>query len=70
MSNAQTWAIIGTLATVVVALTAGTLATVRSELRALRAELRGDIAVLTTRVEHIDRDVQNLVNRRFEGPAA
>ena len=77
MSNAQTWTIIGTLLGVVALLTAGALQVMRSslnefraELKTSRAEIRGDIAVLTTRVEHIDRDVQNLVNRRFEGPAA
>lgn len=52
----------------------GEIGSLRHEIDSLRHELRTEIArveqVLSTRIDHLDRDVQVLMRRVFDDPAA
>lgn len=60
MNDAQTWTLIGGFFALMVTMISLTL-------RAVRAEIGGLRSTLEARIDHLDRDVQTIVNRLMEG---
>ena len=68
MTVAQSWALIGLIgvfATAVVTLIGFLLTGVRGEITGLRGEIQSLRADMHARFEHMDRDLQAVINRVF-----
>ena len=76
MTEPQVWTLIAVFATIMVGTQTLLITGVRSQIGSLRTELKADIGglrgemnarfdALTSKVDHLDRDVQLLMNREF-----
>lgn len=65
MNDAQTWTVIGGFLAILTVGMGLVLRTVRAEIEVVAAEFRGEFKTMTTKVEHLDRDVQRLVEHTF-----
>ena len=68
MTEPQVWTLIAVFATIMVGTQTLLITGVRSQIAGLRTELKSDIGGLrvhTSKVDHLDRDVQLLMNREF-----
>ena len=66
MNDAQTWTLIGGFFAVMVAMIGMMLRVVRAEIRVLDVRIDGLQSRLEARLDHLDRDVQAVINRLME----
>jgi hypothetical protein len=67
VNDAQTWTLIGGLFALMVTMIGLTLRTVRAEIGALGARFDGRFSTLDARIDHLDRDLQAVINRLMDG---
>ena len=69
LNEPQVWTLIGVFGTAMFGLVALVLTSIRSQFSGMRAELtaemRAGFSVMGSRMDHLDRDVQLLMNREF-----
>ncbi len=66
MNDTQTWTLIGGFLAVMVAMTGMVLRVVRAEIRVLDVRIDGLQSRLEARLDHLDSDVQAVINRLME----
>ena len=67
MNDAQTWTLIGGFLTLMLTMIGLTVRTVRAEIGALGARFDGGFSTLEARIDHVDRDLQAVINRLLDG---
>jgi hypothetical protein len=67
VNDAQTWTLIAGFFALIVTMISLTLRAVRAEIGGLRERMDGRFSTLEARIDHLDRDVQRVVNRLMGG---
>jgi hypothetical protein len=67
VNDAQTWTLIAGFFALMVTMISLTLRAVRAEIGGLRERMDGRFSTLEARIDHLDRDVQTVVNRLMGG---
>jgi hypothetical protein len=67
VNDAQTWTLIAGFFALIVTMISLTLRAVRAEIGGLRERMDGRFSTLEARIDHLDRDVQTVVNRLMGG---
>lgn len=65
MNEPQVWTVIGVFATALFGMLGFVFAMMTRTMKAEFASVRAEIAGLSTRIDHLDRDVQFLMKREF-----
>lgn len=69
MTDAQTWTLIGGFLAIMVAMSGLVLRIVKTEIAAGLSPVATEVARLGVKVDHLDRDVQTVVNQLMgDGP--
>lgn len=67
MNDAQTWTLIAGFFALMVTMISLTLRAVRAEITGLREGMDGRFTTLEARLDHMNRDLQAVMNRLMEG---